>query len=327
MRIEEISKLDIKLLVAFVTIMEEGSVSRAAERLDLTQPALSKSLQRLRELFNDALFTRQAYGLSPTARATELHKQVRPILRSLTELMAPVSLDVSQLNRRFRLAVSDSDLESFIEPLLDYLHHEAPDVRLSISTWNENSVEGLLNGTIDIGINPLSTTPGHIRNKLIGYAEGCIVLSSMHPLFDNDSISLKELVSHKFVTHHIKQSNNNYYFHQTLQTLQQQGYDLEPSLETESLMVAMKAVKRGMAFIVSRSIGELFQAVMCEKSNFYPVKIFPFPKELHGIEPHEDNHPIQMCWHERNNNDLSHRWFREKVIQLMRETPWITPPQ
>lgn len=73
MHLDDILKLDIKLLVAFVTIMEEGSVSRAAERLGVTQPALSKSLQRLRELFKDSLFTRQAYGLSPTARASELH--------------------------------------------------------------------------------------------------------------------------------------------------------------------------------------------------------------------------------------------------------------
>ena len=60
MHLDDILKLDIKLLVAFVTIMEEGSVSRAAERLNVTQPALSKSLQRLRELFKDSLFTRQA---------------------------------------------------------------------------------------------------------------------------------------------------------------------------------------------------------------------------------------------------------------------------
>lgn len=324
MRIEDISKLDIKLLVAFVTIMEEGSVSRAAERLNLTQPALSKSLQRLRELFNDSLFTRQAYGLSPTSRASELHLQVKPILKSLTELMEPASLDIHHLDRRFRLAVSDCELESFIEPLLDYLHDEAPNIRMSISTWSENSFEGLLSGTIDIGISPLATTPGHIRTKLVGHTEGCIVVSPKHPLFGNDSLSLKELVSHKFATHHIKQNNNDYYFYNTLDKLQQQGYNLDPALETESLMVAMKAVQRGMAFLVSRSIGELFQTVMSDKD--CPIKIFPLPKEVSEIAPYEERHPIQICWHERNNNDLAHRWFREKVIQLMRKTPWITSP-
>ena len=324
MRIEDISKLDIKLLIAFVTIMEEGSVSRAAERLNLTQPALSKSLQRLRDLFNDALFTRQAYGLSPTSRASELHQQVKPILRSLTELMEPASLDIHNLNRRFRLAVSDCELESFIEPLLDYLHVEAPNTLMSISTWSESSFDGILNGIVDIGISPLVTTPGHIRTKLVGHTEGCIILSAQHPLFDNETLSLKELISHKFATHHIKHHNNDYYFYNTLDKLQQQGYNLEPTLETESLMVAMKAVKRGMAFLVSRSVGELFRTVMNDKGS--RVKIFPLPKEVSEIAPYEERHPIQICWHERNNNDLAHRWFREKVIQLMRETPWITPP-
>ncbi|MBU1294895.1 MAG: LysR family transcriptional regulator, partial [Gammaproteobacteria bacterium] len=114
MHLDDILKLDIKLLVAFVTIMEEGSVSRAAERLGVTQPALSKSLQRLRELFKDSLFTRQAYGLSPTARASELHDLIQPILNSLSELMSPNSLDLKNLDRRFKLRVDEGDLENFI---------------------------------------------------------------------------------------------------------------------------------------------------------------------------------------------------------------------
>ncbi len=325
MRLEEISKLDIKLLVAFITIMEEGSVSRAAERLNLTQPALSKSLQRLRELFNDSLFTRQAYGLSPTARANELHEQIRPILSSLTSLMAPTSLDLEGLNRRFRVAASESELESFIEPLIEHTHQEAPNIKMSLSSWNNNSIDDLLNGAIDIGISPLATTPAHIRSKLVGFTEGCIVLNKNHPLFEQDQLSLNELTSHKFVTL-LKHNNSNYYFYSNLQKLQQQGYDLEPTIETESLMVAMKAVKRGMAFIASRSIGELFQEVMCEKSQFSPVKILPFPKEISELNSYKGKHPIQMCWHERDNNDLAHRWFREKIISLMREAPWMTAP-
>ena len=325
MRLDALLKLDIKLLVAFVTIMEEGSVSRAAERLGVTQPALSKSLQRLRDLFHDALFTRQAYGLSPTARATELHDQIRPILSSMTELMTPTSLDIEHLKRRFRLSANESELESFIEPLLAMLHYEAPNVRMTISSWSGSSFDALLAGSIDIGICPLSNTPGNIRSKLVGYSESCIVLSEAHPLFHADELSLNDLLNHKVVTHHLKSSINGY-FSNTLQKLQQQGYNMEPALETDSLMVAMQAVKRGMALVVSRAVGELFQNVMCENSQFHPVKIVAIPKEVRDIAPYDDWHPIQICWHERDNNDLSHRWFREKIIHFMRTSPWMQVP-
>ena len=108
--------------------------------------------------------------------------------------------------------------------------------------------------------------------------------------------------------------------------LQQQGYNMEPALETDSLMVAMQAVKRGMALVVSRAVGELFQNVMCENSQFHPVKIVAIPKEVRDIAPYDDRHPIQICWHERDNNDLSHRWFREKIIHFMRTSPWMQVP-
>jgi hypothetical protein len=65
---------------------------------------------------------------------------------------------------------------------------------------------------------------------------------------------------------------------------------------------------------------------MCEKSQFASIKLLPIPKEVSELDPYQGRHPIQMCWHERDNNDLAHRWFREKIIQLMRETPWMTAP-
>jgi DNA-binding transcriptional LysR family regulator len=320
MRLDEIQKIDIKLLVAFTAIMEEGSVSRAADRLNVTQPALSKSLQRLRSLFNDALFSRQAYGLSPTSRGHELYDQIRPILSSLTELMMPATLDLKKIDRLFRLAVNESELESFIEPLLAMLHYEAPNIRLSISSWGPNTNDEILANHIDIGISPLCSTPGNIRSKLVGYVENCLILSEAHPLYYKDELSLQEVLDHRVITHHMKVSNTSY-FSNTLQKLQQMGYSMEPTLQTDSLLVTIQAVKRGMALVASRQIGDFFQEIMNHKQGYHPIKILPIPKEIRDISPYENRHPIEICWHERDNSDVSHRWLREKIIEFMRESP------
>tara|TARA_R110001632_G_scaffold60284_3_gene146374 strand:- start:44071 stop:45051 length:981 start_codon:yes stop_codon:yes gene_type:complete len=325
MRLDDILKLDIKLLVAFTTIMEEGSVSRAAERLGVTQPALSKSLQRLRDLFKDSLFTRQAYGLTPTARASELQDQIRPILSSLSELMSPNSLDLKTLDRRFKLRVDEGDLENFIEPLLASLQYQAPNLCLSISSWGGAQLDELTSGNIDLGIMRINDTPGNIRSKLIGYMEACIVLSEAHPLFHQEKVSVSDLLSHKVVTHHLR-SHRNSSFSKTEQKLKQRGHIIRPNLETDSLMVAMQAVKRGMALVTSRSIGDLFLNVMCEKANFYPVKLLPIPKEVLELDEYNGRHPIHIFWHERFNNDLAHRWLREQIIFFMRESPWMHLP-
>jgi DNA-binding transcriptional LysR family regulator len=334
MQADDILKLDIKLLVAFTTIMDEGSVSRAAEKLGVTQPALSKSLQRLRELFHDSLFTRQAYGLTPTARASELYEQIRPILHSLTELMSPNTLDLKNLKRRFKLRADEGDLENFIEPLLASLHYEAPKLQLSITSWGDSQFEQLIDGKADLGIQRVNDTPGNIRNKLIGYMDACIVLSEAHPLFNKESVTLDELLQHRFVTHHLGHRAGGTFL-KTEQKLRQQGYDLSPALETDSLMVAMQAVKRGMALVASRSIGDLFLQIMakktsstgCEKMLFHPVKLLPIPQEVIELDEHNGRHPIHIFWHERFNNDLAHRWLREKIIHFMRQSPWMHPPE
>ena len=104
-------------------------------------------------------------------------------------------------------------------------------------------------------------------------------------------------------------------------------HSLRVDLETDSLMVAMQAVNRGMALVASRSIGELFLNVMCEKASPFPVKLLPIPKEVLELDDYKGRHPIHIFWHERFNNDLAHRWLREKIIDFMRESPWMHPPK
>lgn len=326
MQLDDILKLDIKLLVAFTTIMEEGNVSRAAEKLGVTQPALSKSLQRLREVFKDSLFTRQAYGLTPTARASQLHEQIQPILSSLSDLMSPNALDLKNLNRRFKLRVDEGDLENFIEPLLDAMHTQAPKIQLSMSGWGDSQFEEMISGKVDLGVRRVNDTPSNIRSKLIGYTEACIVLGETHPLFHQEEISLTELLGNKVVTHHLRHSHRGSTFAKTEQKLKQQGYDINPTLETDSLMVAMQAVKQGMALVANQSIGDLFLKIMREDNYMVPVKLLPIPKEVLELDEYKGRHPINIFWHERFNNDLAHRWLREQIIHFMRESPWLHSP-
>ena len=88
-----LSRIDLNLLVALQRLLEEESVTRAAERLFITQPAMSKTLQRLRTTFNDPLFIRAGRGLSPTPRAVELKKQLPAVLSAITTMMLKEDFD------------------------------------------------------------------------------------------------------------------------------------------------------------------------------------------------------------------------------------------
>jgi DNA-binding transcriptional LysR family regulator len=247
---------------------------------------------------------------------------IQPILHSLSSLMIPSELNLKTLKRRFKMRINEADLETFIEPLLAELYYQTPNVRLSINNCEENIFDELLTGNTDLTIMHMSDTPGNIRSKLIGYMSPCVIISEANPLFHKEEVSLDDLLKYNTVTHHLP-SQASSSVTTTLNKLKQQGYSIEPTLETDSLMVAMQAVKRGMSFFAPRSIGELFLEMTQNKSNFYPVRLLPMPKEVLETDQNGGDRPVQICWHERSNNDPAHRWLREKIIHFMRESPWI----
>src|ERR1700761_3333164 len=101
--IEKLRQADLNLLVYFVVLVEEKSVSRAAKRLHLTQPALSRALQRLRELFNDELLVRGAKGYQTTPRGEELLGQLALVLPQLNTLIAGTGFDPSRNETTFNI--------------------------------------------------------------------------------------------------------------------------------------------------------------------------------------------------------------------------------
>src|SRR5210317_1547630 len=93
MNSSDLAKIDLNLLISLHTLLEERSVSRAAERLFITQPAMSKTLSRLRNLFGDPLFTRSSHGMQPTPRARALAGDLNSILEGIAELVSETAFD------------------------------------------------------------------------------------------------------------------------------------------------------------------------------------------------------------------------------------------
>lgn len=103
----EIRKFDLNLLLTLHVLLEERSVSRAAQRLNLSQSAISHALRRLREAFCDPLFSRAPHGMIPTPRAENIYADIHSILSKAGQLIAPPVFDVSKHSGVFRIAATD----------------------------------------------------------------------------------------------------------------------------------------------------------------------------------------------------------------------------
>jgi DNA-binding transcriptional LysR family regulator len=150
----DIRSLDVAMLRTFDALMRERSVSRAAARLFLSQPAVSASLNRLREVFDDPLFRRTGHGVTPTPRALAMAAQVEKLLGELSALVAgDADFDPATSNRVFRIAGSDFPSQRFLPPLAQRLADAGSAVRIVWQPPGAGSLaERLERGELDLAV-------------------------------------------------------------------------------------------------------------------------------------------------------------------------------
>lgn len=178
-------KLDLNLLVALDTLLEERSVSRAAARQHLSQSAMSSALSRLREFFGDELLVSVGRRMEPTALAISLAPQVRNILQQVrVTIETRPTFHPATAQRRFRIMTSDFLIEVLLADVVRQLATTAPGIQLEIMQSGEASLQVFLRGDIDLIIAPdRNTLDDHPRTLLFEETFSCVVWSG------NDSVS------------------------------------------------------------------------------------------------------------------------------------------
>lgn len=147
--------LDLNLLVALDALLSERSVTRAAQRVGLSQPGMSNALARLRRLFDDPLLVRQGAALVPTTRAEALAVPVREALALIRgALDAPARFDPATARRTFRLSCSDYSVLMLIGPLVRALAADAPAIAVEVLPRLADARRALVNGDVDLVVEP-----------------------------------------------------------------------------------------------------------------------------------------------------------------------------
>ncbi|MDQ0739082.1 LysR family transcriptional regulator [Pseudomonas sp. W4I3] len=160
----DLRRVDLNLLVVLDALLSEQHVTRAAERLHLSQPAVSHALARLRDLLGDPLLVRQGGSLIPTARALELATPLAEALAQVQALLAPNRFDPALAKRRFRVAMSDYGAAIFLPGLVRLLRREAPGIDVQvIQASREGMVDGVLNGDLDLAAGVFPDLPAELR--------------------------------------------------------------------------------------------------------------------------------------------------------------------
>ncbi|MBH3437538.1 MULTISPECIES: LysR family transcriptional regulator [Pseudomonas] len=165
----DLRRVDLNLLIVFETLMRERSVTRAAEKLFLGQPAISAALARLRSLFDDPLLVRTGRTMEPTPRAMEIFGLLSPALDSISSAMSRAqNFEPASADRVFRIGLSDDVEFALLPPLLRRLRAEAPGVALVIRRTNYLNISSqLASGEITVGVAYTSELPANAKRKTL----------------------------------------------------------------------------------------------------------------------------------------------------------------
>jgi len=176
---------DLNLLRVLTVVAETGSVSRAAEKLGMSQPGLSSALTRLRERLQDPLFVRTPHGMLPTPRAQQLHVVAAEVLARIDqELLDDAHFDPHAAHDEFCIAMGDAGEPRILPPLLEHLQQEAPGLRMrTISPFPDELAGVLENGLADLAIGYYPELDGHnfLCQRLYRQSFMCLVRRE-HPL-------------------------------------------------------------------------------------------------------------------------------------------------
>lgn len=181
-----ISRIDLNLLVYLDVLLRQKNVTKAAGQLNITQPAMSNGLKRLRALLNDPVLVRTSEGMVPTKRAEDLAPTVSRILLELEQaLQSEEAFDCNGSERVFRVMASDYAASTLLPMLLSKLAQVAPGVSIDIMTPSDVTFHDVETGKVDMAINRFDELPLSFHQKTVWQDSFSCLLSADNPIADN----------------------------------------------------------------------------------------------------------------------------------------------
>jgi DNA-binding transcriptional LysR family regulator len=196
-----LKNIDLNLLVYLDVLLQKRNVTRSAEALGISQPAMSNGLQRLRKLFNDPLLVRTGNGMSPTERARNLQPQIREIVASVEKAVdSEQEFEPARANRVFRISVSDYTESTLVPQLLRFMRSRAPNITLDFLTPSDVTYEDLEHGKVDMVINRFDDLPESLHQRVVWRDGFSCLCSHRNPIRHDFSLENYLAASHIWVS-------------------------------------------------------------------------------------------------------------------------------
>jgi DNA-binding transcriptional LysR family regulator len=300
------TELDLHHLAVLEVLLREHSLTRAAQTLNVTQPALSKTLARLRRYFDDPLFVRVALRMEPTPKALELQAPVSAILERMRALHSEhVPFDPQTSDRTFNFCVVDAGVIKLLPSLVNRLAEEAPNVRLRVLQLDVEHLESwLVSGKVDFAMGSFPALTKAIRRQPLWTERYVSVVRKNHP-----RIGAEPAPSAFAAEKHVLVSAAGTGHAHLLAERAIEGFVPEANIICRVPMFISAAVLAKH----TDAIATLPMSIATVLAHDLDLQIVTPPIKLPKIE-------IYQYWHERMHREPGTKWIRGLFTRLFRET-------
>lgn len=296
-----LSQVDLNLFVVLEAIYREGNITRAGQRLNLTQPAISHALKRLRDLLQDPLFVRKGTHMVPTPFTRNIIEQVRQALQILEVNVSQSRNFVAEDTRRnFHLSLWEYAEALILPALLRRLTLAAPGMSITTSRAKRRDLETeLASGSVDLAIDIPMTMTDRIRHKWLMNEPFVVLARRRHPAIGN-KLDLDTYLALR----HIQVSSRRQGPSLIDIELSRRGLRREVFLRSQhNLTACMVVSETDMLLTLPQRHAQLLNIGAVNK-------MYPFPLEAPRLEAH-------LYWHESVENDPANRWLREEIEKIL----------
>lgn len=295
-----IGRVDLNLYVVLEAIYKEGSITRAASRLNLTQPAVSHALARLREVYDDQLFVRSGNRMVPTPLVRAIIQPVRDALGQLqTTLASPQEFDPATNSKQVVLGMRGVVESVLLPELVAELEQQAPLMQVTSVRIPRRDMESeLAAGRLDLAFDVLLPIGANIRHKVLLEDRFVVVSRKRHPLLKG-GLDLEKYLA---LRHVVVSSRRSGPVVEDFE-LGRMGYHRNIGMRCQNYFVALSTVAR------SQMVLTVPENYALRNQHYHDLKIWPIPVELRPVASY-------MYWHESVAEDPANLWLRQQVLQL-----------
>lgn len=297
--------LDLYTLECFDMLLRERSVSRAAQRMDMSQSSMSDMLARLRDRFGDPLLVRTRDGMVPTERAQALWPQVREGIERLQALVERAAdFEPTTATERFRLTASDYAQLLLLPRLVELLRQQAPSCSAEMVTVNLRMVEQALEaGDVDLAIAYYPDPPAALRRGPLFADHYVCLMGRDHPAAQQ-TLTPEAFAALPHVS--VSPSGLSYFSHVVDSALETLGLERRVVVRCPHFLIGCQLVAQSDLVLALPS--RAAHAVMRD----LPVQVVGIPLPLKPVD-------VSMYWHERCHHSRAHQWLRQAVRSILAE--------